>query len=327
MDSEGNDSLKSILADFGLAVTGEPTPLAGGLSGDASWAVPTLAGTVVVKRSVQPGREAFETAVADLSERLLRAGAPVSRYRRSLQGTFVVRRVSVQDFVAGSTRPAPTLDDCAAFGKALGVLDRALWRQPYERLFDRRPTVFARGKDPDWVLSRYLAACDHRFPKGYREEVLRIAHRLREATRHFGAGERVLVHVDGNPDNALFDDQGNVTLIDLTPEIRLPGYSLGAAVYWWAYPRATSRLDLRVLQTIASHFQMTARLLPRYREAVAHHVLTHSMMELALPLGCLVDGSPPDAEPLEDLEGRLARHTGLHSRFHGIRDALSAAWG
>jgi hypothetical protein len=131
------------------------------------------------------------------------------------------------------------------------------------------------------------------------------------------------VHVDANQENAIFDDSGNVCLIDLTPEVRHRDYSLGAALYWWAYPWQSNRLNLETLQAITRAYLGNHSLSPLGRRVIAAHMLNHSLMELAFPLACLVDGPPPGARPMEDLAGRLTRAILLYDARHQIDRALN----
>lgn len=265
----------------------------------------------------------YAARVAALQERVRTAGAPMPAHRRALSGEFVACGGTVQELAPGQPPDSRSPEQARIFGTALGRLDAALSGLPIDPFFADLKSVFFRAKEIDHVEQIYLEACDGRFPAGYRRHLKRTLGRLRAELGALGAIERVMTHVDANPENALFDN-GRVTLIDLTPEIRHPGYSLGAALYWWAFPWQTNVLDLEILDAVTAGYLSAAPLPPRLRAAVSAHMLNRSLMELAFPLGCLVDGPPLGAKPMVDLPGRLRRAEILYERLDDIRAALSS---
>jgi Ser/Thr protein kinase RdoA (MazF antagonist) len=210
-----------------------------------------------------------------------------------------------------------------AFGGALGKLDRPLAGCPADPFFADQASVFSRCKDVDQVVRRYMPACDNRFPGGYRQLLVEYAEALSARTAALAGSARVLTHVDANTENTIFSATGTANLIDLTPEMRLPGYSLGAALYWWAYPWQSNVLDVDIARDIAAAYAAEAPLPPAHLRAIAGHMLNQSLMELAFPLGCLVDSPPAGARPMEDLAGRMARAGSLLAEIGRIDRALT----
>ena len=291
------------------------------MSGDHTYVVRCRQGCFVVKHWVSEDAE-YAEKIAALQESLRLDGAPVPAHRRSFDGRFVEHRMTVQAFLPGHPPSTSVADQADAFGAALGRLDRSLEVCPVDPFFVDQSSVFSRCKDIDRVANRYLPACDGRFPTGYREQLVATIHELKTRLKPIANESCVLAHVDANPENVIVDDAGHVSLIDLTPEARHPGYSLGAALYWWAYPWRFNRLSLEILQAITRAYLRSQPLSPRRRRAIAAHMLNHSLMELAFPLGCLVDGPPPGARPLEDLKGRMRRADLLFAALDQIERAV-----
>lgn len=318
----GVAALTRLRSAFGVEPIGhEIEYLAGGLSGDRVFTVRCRQGSFVVKHW-ESEDEVHADKTAALQETIRRGGAPVPAHRKSASGRFVEGRMTVQEFAPGRSLSTWSIDQASKFGAALGQLDRALAACPVDAFFANQSSVFSRCKDVEQVATRYLPACDGRLPAGYREHVMASLQELDARLAPISGQPRVLVHVDGNPENVIFDDAGNVRLIDLTPEARPAGYSLGAALYWWAYPWQADRLSLDVSRAVTRAYLADFALSPPLRRAIAAHMLNHSLMELAFPLGCLVDGPPPGARPMKDLDGRLRRATTLLAAIDQVERAV-----
>ncbi|MGH6831058.1 MAG: phosphotransferase enzyme family protein, partial [Methylocella sp.] len=233
LDAAALDCLRS---RFGLdLLTDVGELLAGGLSGDRTYAVRCRQGRFVVKHW-QPEDTGYARRSAVLQEALRAAGAPLPAHIRTRGGHLVVRDTTVREFASGRVLSSWSSGQVEVFGQALGRLYRALADCPVDSFYLDQPSVFSRCKDIEQVAGRYLPACDGRFPSGYRGHLVATLERLTSRLSEIADQPRILTHVDPNPENAIFGEAGQVTLIDLTPEVRPPGYSLGAALYSWAYP-------------------------------------------------------------------------------------------
>ena len=91
-----------------------------------------------------------------------------------------------------------------------------------------------------------------------------------------------------------------VVLIDLTFDIHLPGYTLGAA--------------------IASGYRSAHRLDPQFWELIPAYVMPHAMMALSLPYTVLADGDTPNFGRLPE---SVAKQQKLRTLFPVLQDVLA----
>jgi len=111
-----------------------------------------------------------------------------------------------------------------------------------------------------------------------------------------------------------------VVLIDLTFDIHLPGYTLGAAIWWWAHPRSTNRFDPAMADAIASGYRSAHRLDPQFWELIPAYVMPHAMMALSLPYTVLADGDTPNFGRLPE---SVAKQQKLRTLFPVLQDVLA----
>lgn len=310
--------LHNILEAFGLNQTGKAQELSGGMGGSQNIRVDTDHGPVVVK-SVKPEDEAYEAERSRLQEAIRNDGVPVTKFYQTPTGDFLARGASIQTFVEGA-RPEQPYNGGFEFGEALGKLDRALTDQSIAPVFTRLTDIWARGRSLTHIREHYVPIQDNRFPAGYDDELLTSLEMLESHLDGFASSERVLSHVDPNPGNTIQTPDNDLVLIDLTLDIQFPGYTLGAAIYWWAYPWQTGRFNPSMASAIASGYRSVLPLEDRYWRLIATHILNHGLMALALPFGVLADGNP---YKFPRLPGILGRQQKLRSLFALVKDTVA----
>ncbi|HAA74767.1 TPA: hypothetical protein DCE37_06600 [Candidatus Latescibacteria bacterium] len=176
------------------------------------------------------------------------------------------------------------------FGRSLGKLDSALTDEEILPLFYSLRGPWSRSRSTAYVREHFLPIEDNRFPAGYHEELEATLDLVESSLEGLTPEDHVVAHVDPNPSNAIYTLDGTITLIDLTLDAQLPGYSLGAVTYWWAQPWQTNRINPAMAHAITSRYRSVYRVPDEYWRLIATHIMNHAFMQLALPYVILEDG-------------------------------------
>jgi Ser/Thr protein kinase RdoA (MazF antagonist) len=308
--------ITDILADFGLNQTGETGDLDGNES--VNTLVQTDDGPVVVK--TLPEHElGMEVARAEVQERIRASEVPCPRYYRTAAGDFVSGDESVQSFVDGASMDPPERAGYA-FGRSLGKLDRALADEPLHPLFTELGDPWSRGRSTTYVREHYLPLDDNRFPAGYHDELIATLELVESLLDGTSTDDHIVTHVDPNPSNAIYTADGTIFLIDLTLGAQLPGYTLGAAIYWWAHPWQTNRFNPSMAHAIASGYRSVYRLPNEHWNRIAAHTMNHGLMALAIPYDVVIWNKP---YKFSRLPNTMGRHQKLRAMYPLLEETLA----